>query len=69
MEESRVQEKEFYRLKAEKMKYDKEKEENKLRQEEERLKLECEKLKLAKKESEQRIMMMDVRGMPEIQRL
>ncbi|KAK1360620.1 glutathione S-transferase T3-like [Heracleum sosnowskyi] len=69
LEESRVLEKEFFRLKAEKMKYDKEKEETKLRQEDERLKLECEKVKLAKKESDQHIMMMDVSGMPEMQHL
>ena len=69
LEESRVQEKEFYRLKAEKMEYEKEKEEKKLRQEDERLKLEAEKLELAKKEADQRIMMMDVSSMPEIQRL
>ncbi|KAG2725413.1 hypothetical protein I3760_01G064900 [Carya illinoinensis] len=76
LEESRAQEKEFYRLKAEKMEYDKEKEEKKLRLEDERLRLEAEKMKieaekvkLAKKESDQRIMMMDVSVMPEMQRL
>lgn len=69
MEESRVQEKEFYRLKAEKMAYDKEKEETKLRQEDKRLRLECEKLELAKKEADQRIMMMDVSCMPKTQQL
>ncbi|KAG2724941.1 hypothetical protein I3760_01G042400 [Carya illinoinensis] len=69
LEESRAQEKEFYRLKAEKMEYDKEKEEKKLRQEDERLRLEAEKVELAKKESDQRIMMMDVSVMPEMQRL
>ncbi|KAK9056336.1 hypothetical protein SSX86_027426 [Deinandra increscens subsp. villosa] len=69
LEESRAQEKEFYRLKAEKMEYDKEKEEKKLLQEDERLKLEIEKMELAKKESDQRVMMMDVSVMPEMQRL
>ncbi|KAG6628521.1 hypothetical protein CIPAW_14G018900 [Carya illinoinensis] len=84
LEESRTQEKEFYRLKAEKMEYDKEKEEKKLcigderlsckrvskiRQEDERLRLEAKKVELAKKESDQRIMMMDVSVMPEMQRL
>ncbi|KAG6639654.1 hypothetical protein CIPAW_10G115900 [Carya illinoinensis] len=91
LEESRTQEKEFYRLKAEKMEYDKEKEEKKLRlederlrleaektkieaakeqskirQEDERLRLEAEKVELAKKESDQRIMMMNVSVMPEM---
>ncbi|KAG6637594.1 hypothetical protein CIPAW_11G189100 [Carya illinoinensis] len=78
LEESRAQEKEFFRMKAEKMEYDKEKEEKKLclkderlriRQEDERLRLEAEKVELAKKESDQRIMMMDVSVMPEMQRL
>ncbi|KAG6632025.1 hypothetical protein CIPAW_13G129900 [Carya illinoinensis] len=101
LEESRAQEKEFYCLKAEKMEYDKEKEEKKLRlederlrlevekmrieaekmrieaekeqskirQEDERLRLEAEKVELAKKESDQRIMMMDVSVMPEMQRI
>ena len=68
LEESRVQEKEFYRLKAEKMEYDKKKEEKKLHQEDERLKLEREKVKLAKKESDQRIMMMNLNGMTDIQK-
>ncbi|KAG6633294.1 hypothetical protein CIPAW_12G038500 [Carya illinoinensis] len=99
--ESRAQEKEFYRLKAEKIEYDKEKEEKKLclederlrmeaekmrieeekmrieaekeqskiRQEDERLRLEAEKVELAKKESDRRIMMMDVSVMPEMQQL
>ncbi|KAG6634282.1 hypothetical protein CIPAW_12G107800 [Carya illinoinensis] len=66
--ESRAQEKEFFRLKAEKMAYDKETEARKLRQEDERLRLEAEKVELAKKESDQRIMMMDVSVMPELQR-
>ena len=51
------------------MKYDKEKEEKKLRQEDERLRLESEKVKLAKKESDQHIMMMDLTAMQEMQRL
>ncbi|KAG2711526.1 hypothetical protein I3760_04G081000 [Carya illinoinensis] len=68
LEESRAQEKEFFRLKAEKMAYDKETEARKLRQEDERLQLEAEKVELAKKESDQRIMMMDVSVMPELQR-
>ncbi|KAI3795992.1 hypothetical protein L1987_38653 [Smallanthus sonchifolius] len=69
LEESHAQEKEFYRLKAEKMEYDKEKEQSKIRQEDERLRLEVEKMELAKKESDHRIMMMDVSAMPEMQRL
>ncbi|KAG2727687.1 hypothetical protein I3760_01G169600 [Carya illinoinensis] len=94
LEESRAQEKEFYQMKAEKMEYDKEKEEKKLRlederlrleaekmvierekelakirQEDERLRLEAQKVELATKESDQRIMMMDVSGMPEMQQL
>ncbi|KAI3799957.1 hypothetical protein L1987_35263 [Smallanthus sonchifolius] len=76
LEESLSQEKEFYRLKAEKMEYDKAKEEKRLHLEDERLRLETEKLKieaekinLAKKESDERIMMMDVSVMPELQRL
>ncbi|KAG6657296.1 hypothetical protein CIPAW_04G080400 [Carya illinoinensis] len=68
LEESRAQEKEFFRLKAEKMAYDKETEARKLLQEDERLQLEAEKVELAKKESDQRIMMMDVSVMPELQR-
>ncbi|KAG2712471.1 hypothetical protein I3760_04G127600 [Carya illinoinensis] len=68
LEESCTQEKEFFRLKAEKMAYDKETEARKLRQEDERLRLEAEKVELAKKESDQRIMMMDVSVMPELQR-
>ncbi|XP_042982277.1 uncharacterized protein LOC122311706 [Carya illinoinensis] len=66
LEESSAQEKEFFRLKAEKMAYDKETEARKLRQEDERLRLEAEKVELAKKESDQRIMMMDVSVMPEL---
>ncbi|KAG6653780.1 hypothetical protein CIPAW_05G100200 [Carya illinoinensis] len=68
LEESRAQEKEFFRLKAEKMAYDKETEARKLRQEDEQLRLEAEKVELAKKESDQRTMMMDVSVMPELQR-
>ncbi|KAG6667204.1 hypothetical protein CIPAW_01G084700 [Carya illinoinensis] len=68
LEESRAQEKEFFRLKAEKMVYHKETEARKLRQEDERLRLEAEKVELVKKESDQRIMMMDVSVMPELQR-
>ncbi|KAG2700665.1 hypothetical protein I3760_06G008900 [Carya illinoinensis] len=68
LEESRAKEKEFFRLKAEKMAYDKETEARKLRQEDERLRLEAEKVELAKKESDQRIMMMDISVMPELQR-
>ncbi|KAG2692839.1 hypothetical protein I3760_08G070500 [Carya illinoinensis] len=94
LEESRTQEKEFYRMKAEKMEYDKEKEEkklrikderlrleaekmvierekevNKIRQEDERLRLEAQKVELVLKDQDQRIMMMDVSVMPEMQRL
>ncbi|XP_042986685.1 stress response protein NST1-like [Carya illinoinensis] len=94
LKESRAQEKEFYRLKAEKMEYeneteakklhlederlrleaekmslDREKELSKIRQENERLRLEAEKVEIAKKKSDQRIMMMDVSVMPEMQRL
>ncbi|KAG6647360.1 hypothetical protein CIPAW_07G073800 [Carya illinoinensis] len=89
LEESRAQEKEFYRLKAEKMEYDKEiearklqlederlrleaekmsldreKELSKIWQEDERLRLEAEKVEIAKRESDQRTMMMDVSVMP-----
>ncbi|XP_042983451.1 uncharacterized protein LOC122312858 [Carya illinoinensis] len=46
LEESRAQEKEFYRLKAEKMEYDKETEARKLQLEDERLRLEAEKMSL-----------------------
>ncbi|KAG2721944.1 hypothetical protein I3760_02G105400 [Carya illinoinensis] len=68
LKESRAQEKEFFRLKAEKMTYDKETEARKLRQEDERLRLEAEKVELENNESDQRIMMMDVSVMPELQR-
>ncbi|KAG2723219.1 hypothetical protein I3760_02G160500 [Carya illinoinensis] len=49
LEESRAQEKEFYRLKAEKMEYDKEKVEKELRLEDERLRLEAEKMRIEAK--------------------
>lgn len=39
-----------------------------MHQEDERLKLEREKVKLAKKESDQRIMMMNLNGMTDIQK-
>ncbi|KAG6633329.1 hypothetical protein CIPAW_12G041600 [Carya illinoinensis] len=68
LEESCAQEKEFFRLKAEKMAYDKETEARKLRQEDERLRLEAKKVEFANKESDQRIIMMDVSVMPELQR-
>ncbi|KAI7749351.1 hypothetical protein M8C21_032957 [Ambrosia artemisiifolia] len=77
LEESRAQEKEFYRLKAEKFAYDRKAKEEKLRLQAEKmelslqaekLRLEAEKTELAKKESNERIMMMDVNSMPEIQR-
>ncbi|KAG6638588.1 hypothetical protein CIPAW_10G044700 [Carya illinoinensis] len=68
LEESCAQEKEFFRLKAEKMAYDNEIEARKLRQEDEQLRLEAEKVELTKKESDRRIMMMDVSVMPELQR-
>ena len=41
----------------------------KIRQEDERLRLEAQKVLLATKDQDQRIMMMDVGGMPEMQRL
>ncbi|KAG6629114.1 hypothetical protein CIPAW_14G061500 [Carya illinoinensis] len=76
LEESHVQEKEFYRMKAEKMELEAEKmvieRENelaKIRQEDERLRLEAQKVLLATKDQDQRIMMMDVGGMPKMQRL
>ncbi|KAK1431239.1 hypothetical protein QVD17_14553 [Tagetes erecta] len=94
LEETRAQKKEFYLLKAEKIKYDKEneerklhlederlrleaeklrieakKEQSKIRQEEKRLRLEDEKIKLAKKEFDERIMMMDMSVLSEMQRL
>ncbi|KAI3795146.1 hypothetical protein L1987_37794 [Smallanthus sonchifolius] len=46
LEESRAQVKEFYRLKDEKIDYDKDKEQNKICQEDERWRLEAEKLEL-----------------------
>ncbi|KAG2663713.1 hypothetical protein I3760_16G047000 [Carya illinoinensis] len=57
------------RLEAEKMVIEREKELAKIRQEDERLRLEAQKVELATKESDQRIMMMDVSGMPEMQQL
>ncbi|KAG6626729.1 hypothetical protein CIPAW_15G072000 [Carya illinoinensis] len=48
---------------------EREKELAKIRQEDERLRLEAQKVELATKESDQRIMMMDVSGMLEMQRL
>ncbi|XP_076942920.1 sister chromatid cohesion protein PDS5 homolog D-like [Bidens hawaiensis] len=64
------------RLEAEKLRIEAEKERSKIRQEDERLRLEgerlrleAEKMKLSKKESDDRIMMMDVSAMPEMQRL
>ncbi|XP_076895916.1 uncharacterized protein LOC143548710 [Bidens hawaiensis] len=73
LEESSAQEKEYYRLKAEKMEHDNANEQKKLHLEDERLKLkkeklriEAEKAELAKKDSDQRIMMMDVSVMSKI---
>ncbi|KAG6632832.1 hypothetical protein CIPAW_12G006100 [Carya illinoinensis] len=57
------------RLEAKKMENDRENELNKIRQEGERLMLEAEKLELAKKEADQRFMMMDLSAMPSMQRL
>ncbi|KAG6648247.1 hypothetical protein CIPAW_07G134100 [Carya illinoinensis] len=57
------------RLEAEKMRIKVEKMQSKIRQEDERLRLEAEKVELAKKESDQRIMMMNMSVMPEMQRL
>ncbi|KAG2717435.1 hypothetical protein I3760_03G175000 [Carya illinoinensis] len=61
LEESRAQEKEFYRLKAEKMEYDKEKEEKKLRLEDERLRLEAEKIKIEAAKEQSKIRQEDER--------
>ncbi|KAG2668160.1 hypothetical protein I3760_15G147400 [Carya illinoinensis] len=55
------------RLEAEKMVIEREKELAKIRQEDERLRLEAQKVELATKDQDQRIMMMDVSGMPELQ--
>ncbi|KAJ0570586.1 putative glutathione transferase [Helianthus annuus] len=69
LEEAQAQEKEYFRLKTEKMEYDKKAEDERLRLLSEKLRIEAEKTELAKKESDQRIMMMDMSGMTEIQRL
>ncbi|KAF5473441.1 hypothetical protein F2P56_010052 [Juglans regia] len=69
LEESRAQEKEFFRLKAEKMAYEREMEENKTRQEDERLRLEAEKLEIARLEREERIMLLDVSTLNEVQQV
>ncbi|KAK1421396.1 hypothetical protein QVD17_23698 [Tagetes erecta] len=69
MEYDKKAEEERLRLQAEKMEYDRKAEEERMRLQTEKLRIEAEKTKLAIKESEQRIMMMDVSGMPEIQRL
>ncbi|KAG2721181.1 hypothetical protein I3760_02G069900 [Carya illinoinensis] len=61
LEESRAQEKEFYRLKAEKMEYDKEKEEKKLRLEDERLRLEAEKMRIEAEKEQRKIRQEDER--------
>ncbi|XP_042958060.1 ensconsin-like [Carya illinoinensis] len=61
LEESRAQEKEFYRLKAEKIEYDKEKEEKKLRLEDERLRLEAEKIKIEAAKEQSKIRQEDER--------
>ncbi|KAG2721677.1 hypothetical protein I3760_02G092400 [Carya illinoinensis] len=61
LEESRAQEKEFYCLKAEKMEYDKEKEEKKLRLEDERLRLEAEKIKIEAAKEQSKIRQEDER--------
>ncbi|XP_076937197.1 uncharacterized protein LOC143604679 [Bidens hawaiensis] len=57
------------RLEAEKLRIEAEKERSKIRQEDERMRLEAERMKLTKKESDDRIMMMDVSVMSEMQRL
>ncbi|KAF5464736.1 hypothetical protein F2P56_014790 [Juglans regia] len=69
LEESRAQEKEFFQLKAEKMAYEREMEENKSRQEDERLRLEAEKLEIARLETEERIMLLDVSTLNEVQQV
>ncbi|KAG6661414.1 hypothetical protein CIPAW_03G172800 [Carya illinoinensis] len=61
LEESRAQEKEFYRLKAEKMEYDKGKEEKKLRLEDERMRLEVEKIKIEAAKEQSKIRQEDER--------
>ncbi|XP_040989513.1 uncharacterized protein LOC121237023 [Juglans microcarpa x Juglans regia] len=67
LEESRAQEKELFRLKAEKMAYDREREGNKSRQEDERLRLEAEKLEIARWEREELIMLLDLSTLPGVQ--
>ncbi|KAG2670245.1 hypothetical protein I3760_14G076600 [Carya illinoinensis] len=61
LEESRAQEKEFYRLKAEKMEYDKEIEARKLQLEDERLRLEAEKMSLDREKELSKIRQEDER--------
>ncbi|KAG2678936.1 hypothetical protein I3760_11G027100 [Carya illinoinensis] len=61
LEESCTQEKEFYRMKAEKMEYDKEKEEKKLRLEDERLRLEVEKMRIEAEKEQSKIRQEDER--------
>ncbi|KAG6634190.1 hypothetical protein CIPAW_12G101800 [Carya illinoinensis] len=61
LEESRAQEKEFYFMKAEKMEYDKEKEEQKLHLEDERLRLEVEKMRIEAEKEQNRIRQEDER--------
>ncbi|KAG2729069.1 hypothetical protein I3760_01G233400 [Carya illinoinensis] len=55
------EEKEFYRMKAEKMEYDKEKEEKQLRLEDERLRLEAEKMRIEAEKEQNRIRQEDER--------
>ncbi|KAI3818754.1 hypothetical protein L1987_12571 [Smallanthus sonchifolius] len=61
LEESDVQEEEFYHLEAEKMEYDKEKEEKKLHLEDERLRLEAEKLRIEVEKVQSKIRQEDER--------
>ncbi|XP_040987808.1 DNA ligase 1-like [Juglans microcarpa x Juglans regia] len=61
LEESRAQEKEYFHLKAEKMKYKKEKELNFIRLEDERLRLEAEKMKNEKEKELNKIRQEDER--------
>ncbi|KAG6660183.1 hypothetical protein CIPAW_03G088100 [Carya illinoinensis] len=61
LEESRAHEKEFCRLKAEKMEYDKEKEKKKLRLENERLRLEVEKMRIEAEKEQSKIRQEDER--------
>ncbi|KAG2719938.1 hypothetical protein I3760_02G013800 [Carya illinoinensis] len=55
------EEKEFYRMKPEKMEYDKEKEEQKLHLEDERLRLEAEKMRIEAEKEQNRIRQEDER--------